>query len=52
VKVDPRFCRPAEVEDLRGDAAKARQVLRWEPSYRFEDLVREMVRSDIKLESR
>jgi len=51
VKVDPRFCRPAEVEDLRGDAAKARQVLGWEPAHSFEDLVREMVRSDLQLES-
>jgi len=51
VKVDPRFCRPAEVEDLRGDAAKARKVFGWEPSYSFEDLVREMVRSDLQLES-
>jgi len=51
VKVDPRFCRPAEVEELRGDAAKASQVLGWEPAHSFEDLVREMVRSDLQLES-
>jgi len=51
VKVDPRFCRPAEVEDLRGDAAKAHKVLGWEPSYSFDGLVREMVRSDLQLEA-
>jgi GDPmannose 4,6-dehydratase len=52
VKVDPRFYRPAEVADLLGDAAKARRVLGWEPTHSFEDLVREMVRSDMDLEAR
>jgi len=51
VTVDPRFYRPAEVADLLGDAAKARRVLEWEPTYTFEDLVREMVRADLELET-
>ena len=50
VKVDPQFCRPAEVEVLQGDATKARKVLGWEPTRSFRELVSEMVASDIKLE--
>ncbi|RME80935.1 MAG: GDP-mannose 4,6-dehydratase [Zetaproteobacteria bacterium] len=46
VEVDPRFFRPADVEDLRGDASKARKKLGWQPEYSFEDLVQEMVRTD------
>ncbi len=49
---DPRFYRPAEVEILVGDASKARQVLGWEPSYSFRDLVKEMVLHDLELAGR
>jgi len=48
VKTDPRFNRPAEVYALRGDAAKAKRVLGWEPRVRFKDLVRIMVRADLE----
>ena len=48
VVVDDRFKRPAEVDLLVGDASKARRVLGWEPSYTFEALVGEMVRSDLE----
>lgn len=48
VAVDPEYYRPAEVDLLIGDYAKARRVLGWEPQTRFEDLVRLMVDSDIK----
>jgi GDPmannose 4,6-dehydratase len=47
VEVDPLFYRPAEVELLVGDASKARKVLGWEPKYRFDSLVREMVQADL-----
>lgn len=47
VKVDERFYRPAEVDLLLGDAAKAKKVLGWEPSYSFDELVKEMVHSDM-----
>ncbi|QEO08630.1 GDP-mannose 4,6-dehydratase [Protaetiibacter larvae] len=47
VKQDPRFIRPAEVDLLIGDPAKARSVLGWEPKVGFEELVRMMVRSDL-----
>jgi len=46
---DPRFMRPAEVDILIGNAGKARQKLGWKPSIPFEELVRKMVDSDIRL---
>ncbi|HNV02787.1 MAG TPA: GDP-mannose 4,6-dehydratase [Vicinamibacterales bacterium] len=48
VRVDPRFLRPAEVDHLIGNAAKARQVLGWAPSVDFAGLVGMMVDSDIE----
>jgi GDPmannose 4,6-dehydratase len=48
VKVDEQFYRPAEVELLVGDAAKAREVLGWSPRHSFDDLVREMVTADLE----
>ena len=47
VRVDERYYRPAEVDLLVGDAAKARAVLGWEPRYSFAALVSEMVREDL-----
>jgi GDPmannose 4,6-dehydratase len=49
VKLDERLYRPAEIELLVGDSSKARRVLGWEPTYTFEELVREMVRADLEL---
>ncbi len=47
VRVDPRYFRPAEVETLLGDATKAREKLGWQPSIGFDELVTEMVASDL-----
>jgi GDPmannose 4,6-dehydratase len=47
VTVDPRFCRPADVNLLCGDASKARRVLGWEPTITFNELVSEMVEHDL-----
>ena len=47
VMVDPQYFRPAEVDDLRADASKAREVLGWEPTVTFEDLARMMVDADL-----
>jgi GDPmannose 4,6-dehydratase len=47
VKVDERYYRPAEVDQLIGDASKARRVLEWEPTYTFRQLIKEMVASDL-----
>ena len=47
VVADPAFTRPAEVDLLLGDAAKARAALGWEPAVSFEELVRLMVEADL-----
>lgn len=49
IKQDPRFMRPAEVDVLRGDYAKARDALGWQPKTRFEELVEKMVKNDIEI---
>jgi GDPmannose 4,6-dehydratase len=48
VEVDAKFLRPAEVDHLIGNAAKARQILGWAPSVDFAGLVGMMVDSDIE----
>jgi GDPmannose 4,6-dehydratase len=52
VKIDDAFKRPAEVDLLVGDPAKAKQVLGWEPKTNFEQLIRLMVDADLELLSR
>jgi GDPmannose 4,6-dehydratase len=47
VDIDPRYFRPAEVEELLGDASKARDALGWEPKVKFDELVRIMVDADV-----
>ena len=49
IKVDPRYFRPTEVKTLLGDASKAKKKLNWSPKITFEQLVKEMVNSDLKL---
>jgi GDPmannose 4,6-dehydratase len=46
VQIDERYFRPAEVDLLLGDAAKAKEKLGWEPAVRFEELVQMMVDHD------
>jgi GDPmannose 4,6-dehydratase len=48
IKVDTKYYRPTEVETLLGDATKAKQQLNWQPKTSFEELVAEMVQSDLK----
>jgi GDPmannose 4,6-dehydratase len=52
VKVDERFYRPAEIDELVGDASKARAVLGWKPKYTFEEMIREMVQADLDANTR
>ncbi len=52
VVMDERFMRPAEVDLLIGDPTKARDVLGWKPTTPLEDLVEQMVTSDLDLVSR
>lgn len=49
VRIDPRYFRPTEVEQLLGDSSKARAKLGWSHKTKFKDLVTEMVDSDLKL---
>lgn len=49
LQIDPNYFRPTEVDLLVGDATKAKEVLGWTPNYQLNDLVKEMVGSDLKL---
>ena len=46
VRIDPRYFRPAEVDELLGDPTKAREKLDWTPSTSLEDMVKEMIEHD------
>ncbi|MDA7813138.1 GDP-mannose 4,6-dehydratase [Flavobacteriaceae bacterium] len=47
VRIDPIYYRPTEVELLLGDSSKAQKVLGWKPKYNLDQLVNEMVLSDL-----
>ena len=49
VRIDPRYYRPAEVEQLLGNPAKAKRQLGWEPEVKFHELVKIMVEGDLRL---
>ena len=48
VRIDPRYFRPAEVETLLGDPSKAKDKLGWTPTTTLEELVAEMVATDVE----
>ena len=48
VRTDPRFMRPAEVDVLLGNPAKAKKELGWEPRTTMEEMIREMVDADLE----
>ena len=48
IEIDKRYFRPTEVNHLEGDATKAKAKLNWVPKISFENMVSEMVQSDIK----
>ena len=52
VSVDPRYFRPTEVENLIGDPTKAREKLGWRHEVGFDELVKEMVASDLDMVKR
>ena len=52
LRVNPKYYRPTEVEQLLGDPSKAREKLGWKPSVEFEDLVKDMMVSDLELMKR
>lgn len=47
VKIDPKYYRPSEVEYLLGNPLKAKTLLNWKPQFSFNDLVEDMMRSDV-----
>jgi GDPmannose 4,6-dehydratase len=48
-RIDPKYFRPTEVNELIADAGKARKELGWEPKISFKDLVRIMVDADMEV---
>jgi len=48
IRIDPRYFRPTEVEELLGDPTKAFKKLHWEPKASLEDLAREMIKTDLE----
>jgi len=49
IQINPVYFRPTEVPFLLGDASKARSILGWQPKYKIDDLVDEMVESEKKI---
>jgi GDPmannose 4,6-dehydratase len=47
VRIDPRYFRPTEVDELCGDASRAREALGWRPRTSFADLIRIMLQADL-----
>ena len=52
VEIDKRYFRPTEVDNLKGDASRAKKVLGWKPKVGFEQLVKMMVDEDVELAKR
>jgi GDPmannose 4,6-dehydratase len=48
IEIDPRYFRPSEVDELRGDMSKAKRLLNWEPKVKFRELVKMMVDADLE----
>ena len=46
IRVDPRYFRPTEVDELLGDSSKAKNKLNWEPKISLEELISEMIEKD------
>ena len=49
IRIDPRYFRPAEVEQLLGNPVKAKAMLNWEPEVKFHELVKIMTEGDLRL---
>jgi GDPmannose 4,6-dehydratase len=52
VKIDQRFFRPAEINELRGDASKAHTDLGWKPTIPLQQMVQRMVETDLSIVSK
>ena len=49
IKVDPRYFRPSEVNNLLGDYSKAKKLLNWSPKYTLDSLIDEMIKHDLNI---
>ena len=49
VVIDPRFYRPAEIDVLRGDYTKAKDILGWKPKVKLKEMVTKMVTNDLRI---
>ena len=52
IRIDPRYYRPTEVEELLGDASKAKKMLGWKPKITLEEMIKEMINYDKKIARR
>ena len=52
IKVDKKYFRPLDINYLKGDASKAKKILKYNPKYNFKMLVKDMLISDINLINR
>jgi len=50
VTIDPRYFRPTELDNLRGDSTKLRETLGWSPTYTFMSMIEEMVKSRLRIQ--
>ena len=48
IKIDKRYFRPTEVNELLGDSTKAKEKLNWEPKISLSQLITEMIEEDLK----
>jgi GDPmannose 4,6-dehydratase len=48
VRIDKKYLRPNEINDLRGDYSKAKKLLNWKPKISFKQMIREMVSFDLE----
>jgi GDPmannose 4,6-dehydratase len=48
ITIDPKYFRPEELDDLKGDSTKLRNTLGWEPEYTFETLLEEMIEHELQ----
>ena len=49
IKIDKKYFRPGEVDFLKGDYSKAKKLLKWKPKYKSEDLIDDMIKSELDL---
>jgi len=49
IEIDPNYFRPTEVDLLIGDASKAFNNLGWKPKHNLQDLIKDMIQSDVNL---